>query len=149
MTVTDTRAMNTLTIQQLADICNKAINEGHGDKPVHISVDWAICPATAHTSVEHDEYSTDFCLIIRDDMRDQAALEETEDERINSIIERLILKYKDRSGFRELPVKNFLYSCSGSSKSDAMANLAMDARSCKWTYSIYNAIQDGIQEIIK
>lgn len=149
MTVTDTHAMNTLTIQQLADICNKAINEGHGDKPVFLSVEWATCPATAYTSVEHEEYPTDFCLIIRDGIRDQDALEEAENERINSIIERIVLVYKDRSGFRELPVRNFLGSCSGSSKSDAMANLAMDARSCKWTHSIISAIQDGIQEIIK
>lgn len=59
-------------------------------------------------------------------------------------IEAIVTKFKDKPGFRETPVRNFLGTLGEMSKMDAMANLAMDARLYSWKPSIVAAIKAGI-----
>ncbi len=59
-------------------------------------------------------------------------------------IEAIVAKFKSKPGFRETPVRNFLGSMGGMSKSDALGNLNADARSYNWKPSIVAAIKAGI-----
>lgn len=59
-------------------------------------------------------------------------------------IEAIIGQFKDRPGFRELPVKNFLGSLGDSTRGNALANLSMDTRLYAWKPSIVAAIKAGI-----
>jgi len=61
------------------------------------------------------------------------------------VIEKIIAKYKDKKGFRELPVRNFLgtvHHCGN--VANARANLKMDSIMYKWKPSIVSAIAEGI-----
>ncbi len=61
-------------------------------------------------------------------------------------IDKIVAKYSNKAGFRELPVRNFLGSC-GDNALHASMNLAQDARAYNWKPSIVAAIKEGIRMI--
>lgn len=59
-------------------------------------------------------------------------------------IQEIVDKYKDKKGFRENPVRNFLGSMQDNKMHNNM-NLAQDARSYAWKPCIVSAIREGIR----
>lgn len=59
----------------------------------------------------------------------------------------LIQKLSTRKDVKTIAVQNFLGSLDGMSKSDAFANLQMDAKSYRWNAATQKAIRDGIAKL--
>ena len=55
-----------------------------------------------------------------------------------------ITKFSARKGVKVIAVQNFLGTLGGSTQSDALANLEMDARSYRWNAATVGAIRAGI-----
>ena len=54
-----------------------------------------------------------------------------------------------RKGVRRIAIENFLTSLGGMSKSDAIANMKMDAKLYKWNGATQRALREGITKYFK